>query len=521
MAEHKLARTAGMISLATMLSRVLGLVRETLFAALLGASKFADAFVVAFRIPNLLRDLFAEGALSQAFVPTFKQKLKHDGADRAYLLANRLAGTLFVVIGAIVLVAALFAPTIVSGLARGFDDADKFDVTVTLTRIMLPFLPVISLAAVAMGMLNSQDHYGAPALAPAVFNVVSIVVGTVLYLAGVEGRWVAIGWSVGTVLGGVFQLGIQIPVLWRLGYRAKLGFDLMLKDPGMRRIGKLMLPAVAGLAAVQINIVVNTIFASSEDGANAWLNYAFRLMQLPIGVFGVAIATVSTTRYADSAADNDREKMGRQFVESLRLVMFLTVPATVGLILVGEPIIRLIFERGQFAASDTVATTAALELYATGLVAYSSVKVAAPAFYALDKARVPIIGSVMAVVGNLTINFTLHKHFGYRILAFGVAAGAVLNFATLYVFFHRHITKIPHGKLLAYLVKVGVAAGVMGVTVWGSYKGISRAIGIGGLWRNALAGLSPVIVGGVVYAVACKILRIEELGHYTRRIKRH
>ncbi len=517
----RLARAAGLISAATMLSRVLGLVRELLFAALLGASQFADAFNVAFRIPNLLRDLFAEGALAQAFVPTFKEKLKRHGNASAYDLANRVAGSLFLVIGLIVLIAGICAPYIVEAMASDFaKQPGKFELTVVLTRVMLPFLPIISLAAVAMGMLNAQDRYTAPALAPAMFNVSSISVGAGLYVSGVDPRWVAIGWSIGTVLGGLAQLSIQMPALWRTGFRPRPRADLRLRDPGVRRVGLLMLPAIGGLAAVQINIFVNTMFASSEPGAVSWLNYAFRFLQLPIGVFGVAIATVTTTRFADAAADQDRDTMGAQLSESLRLVAFLTVPATVGLLLVGEPIIRLIFERGKFHGGDTIATTAALQYYVIGLVSYAGVKVIAPAFYAMNRARIPMLASMTAVAGNLAFNIVLYPHFDFRILALGTAIAAILNFTVLYVMFDRRIKRIGHAGLLVYLLRIGVAAGAMAAAVWACRQGLERQLGIDGLGPRALDALVPVVVGAVVYAMACHVLKIEELAPIARRLRR-
>ncbi|RMH44842.1 MAG: murein biosynthesis integral membrane protein MurJ [Deltaproteobacteria bacterium] len=519
--ERRFARAAGLISSATMLSRVLGLVREQLFAALMGATMFADAFVVAFRIPNLLRDLFAEGALSSAFVPTFKAELNQHGPDAAYALANRVAGTLVVIVGALVLTGAVFAPHIVDAIAPGFAvEPAKRDLTIELTRIMLPFLALVSAAAVAMGMLNAQDRFAAPALAPAMFNTATIAVGAALYATGVTGRGVAVGWSIGTLAGGFAQLGVQLPPLWRLGFRPRPAADLALRDPGVRRVARLMAPAVVGLAAVQVNIFVNTLFATSESGAAAWLNYAFRFLQLPIGVFGVAIATVATTRFADAAADRRRDDMADQLRQGLELVAFLTVPATVGLVLLGEPIIQLIYERGAFSPHDTAAVAAALHMYAIGLVAYAAVKVVAPAFYAVDRARVPMAASITAVAVNIALNVTLHPHFGYRALAFGTAAAAIVNFGILYAAFGRAVARAPHARLLAHLVRVGAAAAAMGAAVWACHAALVDAVGTETLAARATRTLAPIAVGVAAYATACWVLRIPQLGHFARRLRR-
>jgi putative peptidoglycan lipid II flippase len=520
----RLGIAAGLISLATMLSRVLGLVREQLFAALFGASMFADAFIVAFRIPNLLRDLFAEGALSSAFVPAFKDSLKRDGQPAAYHLGNRVVGNLLVVVGAIALLAAIFTPEIVDAMARRYDDIPgKAELTIELTRIMLPFIVLVSLAAVAMGMLNAQDRYAAPALAPAMFNVVSIAIGLGLWLSGFDGRWVAIGWSVGTLAAGLAQLGIQLPVLWRLGWRPTLAFDLALRDPQVRRVALVMAPAVIGVAAMQVNVFVNTMFATEEAGAAAWLNYAFRFLQLPIGVFGVAIATVSTTRYADASSDGDRAAMSRHLVEGLRMVAFLCVPATVGLLLLGRPIVRLIYQHGNFTGYDTIFTAAALDYYVVGLVAYAAVKVIAPAFYATRQARIAVAASLTAVGGNVLSNVLLHPHYGYRVLALGTAIAAILNCAVLYTMFHRRIAAIAHGALVAYVLRIGGAAAVMAVAVWAVHKGIFAIVDDSLLARLVLVFV-PVGVGAGVYGGVCMLLRVEELeqtaGKLIRRLRR-
>ncbi len=518
---RSLARSAGLISAATMLSRLLGLIRESLFAALLGAGHLSDAFLVAFRIPNLLRDLFAEGALAQAFIPTFKKDLQSNGQESAYELGNRVAGTLLVVIGFIVAIAILLAPQVVDLLTTKLTHPEQFGLTVTLTRIMMPFLILISLSSVAMGMLNAQNKFAAPALAPAMFNIASIGVGTGIYLSAIEGKWAVIGWSMGTVLGGLLQLGVQLPPLWRSGFRPRLRFDLALRDPRLKRIATLMLPAIVGLAAVQVNIIVNTYFASSENGAITWLNNAFRFLQLPIGVFGVAIATVSTTRYAESAAANDTTAMGAHLSDGLRLVAFLTVPSMVGLIVLGSPIISLIYQHGRFGASDTHATAAALQFYAIGLVAYAGVKVLAPAFYAMNMARIAVIASLSAVAGNLAINIGLHGSYGYRALAFGTAAAAILNFSVLYFSFHRKVCAIAHGKLLGHLLRVLLAGAIMGAIVWLSHRGLVQLFGDDQLQSTVhrlVLVFVPVIGGAISYALVCAVLGVPEVRQYWNRV---
>ena len=514
-AKRSLGRTVGLISLATMLSRVLGLVREQLFAGLLGATLRADAFVAAYRIPNLLRDLFAEGALASAFVPTFKATLQNKGRDAAYRLANVIAGNLLVVVGGIVLLGMIFAPDVANLLAGDYAAVPgKLELTATLSRIMFPFLVIVSLSAVAMGMLNAQDRYGAPSLAPAMFNVASIVVGIALAVAGCSPRWVVMGWAMGTVLGGVMQLLVQLPSLWKLGFRPRLGLDLRLRDPAVRRVAAVMAPAIVGVAAVQLNVFINTKFASSEQGAVSWLNYAFRFLQLPIGVFGVAIGTVSTTSYAEAAAVGDLSGMMRHLINGLRMVLFLCVPATVGLLVLAGPIIRLIYQHGHFDIIDSISTSAALRCYAIGLVAYASIKVMAPAFYAMNLARVAVIASLCAVAGNLLSSMTLHQAYGFRVLALGTAIAALLDCIVLYVMFHRRIaciTKSAQRELFAHSARVAAAAGMMALVLWSSHALCDRIVGHEHTMARLIEVFAPILLGVASYAVMCALLRVDEL----------
>ena len=521
-AAPRMGARALLVSAATMLSRLLGLAREQLFAALLGATAFADAFVVAFRIPNLLRDLFAEGALSAAFVPTYAEALKKDGAQAAIRLANLVVGTLTVVVGAVTLLGMVLSPELVAWMAPGFADVPgKSELTVLCTRIMFPFLPVVALAAVAMGQLNAQERFTAPSLASAMFNVVAIVAGVGLYVGGVREEHAVVGWSIGTLAGGLAQLLVQVPSLYATGFRFRPALDP--SHPGVRRILKLMAPATIGLAATQTNLFVNTIFASQVEGAPAWLNYAFRLMQLPIGVFGVAVATVATTGLAKRAAEGDLAGMRATLQAGLKLVAFLTVPSMLGLIALREPIVRLLFERGRFLPSDTEATAAATLMYGLGLYAYAAVKVVAPAFYALDKARLPLYASFLAVATNVVLNVLLFPVLGFRGVALGTAAAAAVNFLFLLVAFAVVAKGLGAATLLGHLARVTLAAAPCGLAAWWVTPQLDALLG-GELGAQVVSVGAGVAAGGAIYLVLAKAFRLSEvdevLGKVLRRFKR-
>ena len=500
-------KAAGMISILTMASRVLGLVREQVFAAFLGAGSYADAFQVAFRIPNLLRDLFAEGALSAAFIPTYTRELAEGGPARAHQLASRLLSVLAVILGVLVALGLIFTGPLVRFLAPGFDPS-KMDITIELTRIMLPFLPLVSFAALAMGMLNAQGRFGIPAAAPAMFNLVAIAWAAGLWAMGFGPAQVAVGWAVGTVVGGAAQLLIQVPPLWRQGWRYKPEWQP--GDPGIRAIGRLMAPATVGLAAVQVNIFVSTIFASHEDGAVAWLAYAFRILYLPIGIFGVAVGTVATTGLAQRAAQGDMEGLKDTLRRGLAAVAFLSIPATVGLVVLRIPIVRLLFERGRFDADDTVHTATALGLYSIGLVAYTGVKVLAPAFYSLGRPRVPLLASMSAVASNLVVILLLHGRLGYRAIALGTALGSLMNAVVLMSVFQRRIGGLATRALGWAVLRMLAAAVLMGVASVAALRGTEGVLGYRGIVAQLITGLVPVTLGAAVYFLAAHLLHIEE-----------
>jgi putative peptidoglycan lipid II flippase len=508
------------ISAATMASRVLGLARDQLFALLIGANRFSDAFVVAFRIPNLLRDLFAEGALSSAFVPTFADARRNRGPDAAVALANAVAGVILVVVGALTLAGILGAGPLVAAIAPGFAPEQAL-LAARLTRLMMPFLLLVSLAALAMGMLNAQGRFTAPALAPALFNAGSIAVGLGLWLAGWPPERAVVGWSVGTLLGGSLQLVAQLPSLRATGYRfhLRLGREA-LADRGVRRIGRLMAAALVGLSATQVNILVNTVFASHEAGANTWLQMAFRLMQLPLGVFGVAIATVAGAGVAQQAAARDRAAVNRTLGAAMRMVAFLNVPSAVGLVVLAGPIISLIFEHGRFGAADAHATAQALVCYAVGLYGYSAVKVFAPAWYALDNARVPVVGSVLGMVANVVLNVTLYPVLGFKGVALGTSLAAGVNFAVLAVAWRRVNGPLGGEGIVRHLGRVLVASAVLAVVAWGTAASLAHALTGRGLRHQLVLGLVPVAAGGLAYLAAAKALRIAELEELLGALRR-
>ncbi len=366
-----LARAAGGVSLATLISRILGLIREMVLAKYF--SVFAtDAFFAAFRIPNLLRDLFAEGVLSAAFIPTFTDYSQNKSKEEAWRLANIVLNFLMVILSGFTLIVLFGARFLVYALASGFSEIPgKIDLTVHLTQIMAPFLLIVALAAAVMGILNTHGRFFIPALAPAFFNVASILAG--IFFAPQMKRFgmePITAMAIGSLVGGALQLYVQIPSLYRCGFRYERVLDW--NHPGVRRIFGLMLPAMFGLAATQINIVIDNQLASYlGDGPVSWLNYAFRLMQLPIGIFGVAIATVNLATVSKQIASNDLEGVRSNLTDALQLAAFLNIPATLGLIFLRYPIVEVLYQRGRFLPEYTVFTGDALLFYALGLYTYS------------------------------------------------------------------------------------------------------------------------------------------------------
>ncbi len=506
-------KAAGIVALAVMCSRVLGLVREQVLFGLFGGGRAMDAFTVAFRTPNLLRDLFAEGALSTAFITTFSKTIATDGDAAAWRLANKVATLAAVVLSAICLIGILIAPLLVALFAPGFDP-EKARLTVLLARIMYPFILLVSLAALVMGMLNAKHVYGVPAMASSFFNLGSIAGGVLIGYALDPhfGTRALVGLALGTLIGGALQLIVQLPSLRRLGYAYHP--DFRWHDAGVRQILRLMGPAVIAASSVQLNVMINSMFASTlGDGPISWLAVAFRLMQLPLGVFGVALATVTLPVLSRLVAAGDSVAFRSELARGLRLAFLLTMPATLGLIILAEPIISVLYQHGKFNAYQTVQAAAALRFYAIGLTAYSAMKVLVPAFYALDRRKTPMIVSFIAIAVNLLFNwlFTFRLGWGHRGLALSTGCVALTNFLLLYVLMRRHVRYMHTGLLAVMFAKVLVASLALGAVCWLGEHWFLAQWQTQPLLPKTLALLLIIGVASAAFLAVATLLRIAEI----------
>ena len=506
----KIARAAGTVSIAVMCSRVLGLVREQVFAAFFGAGFAYDAFVVAFRIPNLLRDLFAEGSLSAAFVSVFSDYDCNRGPAATWRLANNVLVCVAILLSLITLAGMLLAEPLVRLMVNPQFEAiaGKVELTRQMTVIMFPFLILVSLSSVVMGMLNTKGRFFLPAMAASFFNIGSLVGGIGLALLLPRFGYPAIiGMACGTLVGGLCQLLGQLPALSGIGFAFRPHLDL--RDPGLRRIGRLMVPALVGLAPFQLNIFINTYFASSlAEGSLSWLSYAFRFFWFPVGIFGVALSVATLPVMARQVAAKETGRLKETLASSLAMVFCLTLPATVGLIMLGEPIIRVIFEHGRFDAFSTARTAEALTCYAVGLFGYAAVKIIVPVFYALDETRFPVIGSFMAMVVNLIMIMFTIGHLGHRALALSISLAMTCNFFFLATMLYRKLAGFSIRYLMGALSKVVGASLAMGVWLW-VFKGwlaawLGRGLTLEIFGLALLIGSSVVVYGALLYWLRMK-----------------
>ncbi|OGD22852.1 MAG: murein biosynthesis integral membrane protein MurJ [Candidatus Aminicenantes bacterium RBG_16_63_16] len=507
--REKVARSTTLVSSATFVSRLFGLVREQVFAFLFGAGFATDAFVAAFRIPNLLRDLFAEGALSAAFVPVFTGYLVNKDKKAAFRLGNLVINALLIIVGIIVIAGILATPLIVDIIAPGFGHVPgKAGLTALMARIMFPFLLIVSLTAVAMGMLNSLHHFGVPAFAPVLFNLGMIAAGFVvcpLFDPPI------IGMAIGVILGGLGQWAFQLPSLRKEGFRYRPELDL--RDPGVRRIIALMTPAVFGLASTQINIFVNTVIASYlSQGSISYLNYGYRLMYFPLGVFGVAVATVTLPVVSAHAAKKDVPSVLATCTSSLKLVLFLTLPSIFFLSVAARPVISALYQHGLFKYADTVFTSQALVFYCLGLFAYASVRVIAPVFYAMGDTRTPVKASALAVAVNIGLNLAFMRPLGFRGLALATSLAAMVNMSTLVILLRRRVGPLDLRDLGGSFFRLLGCSGLMGAVLYFIQLGWRLDLEVARLPEKALYVLILFALAAGSYALFARLLKVRELG---------
>jgi len=539
------ARSAGIVSIAVMVSRVLGLVRETIFARFFGAGFLYDAFIVGFRIPNLLRDLFAEGALSAAFVKVFTDYQLKNSEKEAWRLASVVFNCLAVVLGAVSVIGIFLSPLFVKlitynylGDPDHYYPAEKAALATTLMQIMFPFILLVALAALAMGVLNTKGRFGIPASASTAFNIASIIFGLLFafWLSGGEwerstdklaipsdaAQWAIIGMSIGTIIGGAAQLLIQLPSLWKVGFRFSLNLDF--RDEGVRRIMRLMGPAIIGTGAIQVKVLVDTVVASGIDGGASWLSYAFRLMQFPIGVFGVAIGTAAIPTLSRLASEENFTKFRNTLSDAVKLVFLLAIPSACGLVVLGDPIISLIYQRGEFDAFDTNMTAWALAAYSIGLAGYAAIKVLSPAFYALDDAKTPMYISLASILVHVPASFGLMQllstvgvsperpnGYGHAGVALATSLVATVNFIALVYYMRRRIQRLNGREIMASLAKILIASAAMSAVAYGSYHFLSQQFGEKGLTVRLIEAFVPIGLAGVTFLIAAKLLRIGEM----------
>ena len=510
--KSSLLVAAGRVSSATAVSRVLGLVREQVMAYFFGASMATDVFVTAFRIPNLLRDLFAEGALSSAFVPIFKERLVKGTDEEAFDLARIVFTALLVVVGLIVLLGIVASPLIIYISANGFtENAVKFDLTVSLTRVMMPFLLLVSLAALVMGMLNSFGRFGVPAIAPAFFNLGIIVCtfGLYHYL-----EMPVYAMAIGVLVGGLGQLFIQWPQLRKVGFRFRFRFNFL--DENVKRVLRLFGPMVAGLSASRVNILVSTLVASYlVEGSISYLNYSYRLMHFPLGVFAVALGTVTLPNASELAARRDLRSLGDAFHKALNLNMFLIIPSAFYLALLGYDLVSLVYQWGAFGETAAHNTAFTLFHYSYGLIGFAAVRVTAPIYYALNDSKTPMWTSMASVALNIALYYPLVKILDFAGLAAATSIAGLVNFGLLLYLLPRKDVPVDFPAVFLNVFRMVVAAGLAAFLAehLPQFFGGDLTEGM----RRTLTLATKTLAVGVLYFVFCYVLRVREVSILVKR----
>ncbi len=503
-------------TLGTAISRVTGLFREMVFAFLYGANTATDAFQASFRLLDLLRDLFAETTLSSAIIPILTEE-KAQGKRKQNLLASNIFNLLFIVVGIITLVCIILAPYLVRIIAFGFVNIPgKLDLTARLAVIIFPFLLFIAFAAWAMSYLNTENKFFIPAVAPAWFNVFSILVPILLY-AYLVNRGVnpIFGMAYGVLVGGMMQFFIQVPALMKNGFRYSFYFNL--KDPALKKVILLFLPVAIGLAGSRINVMVDTIMVSFlEERSITWLHYAFRIMHLPMGLFGIAVGAVALPSLSKLVVENNFVELRKTVTESLKLVFLLTIFSSVFIIFFSHPLTEIIYQRGRFNTFDTTATASALIFYVIGVPFTSGLRNVAAAFYALKDSKTPMYVSLAMVGANVILNYVLMRLMSYRGIALATSISAFLNFVILLRILPSKIGSIEIKDLVQYIILI---------TIIGIISSLSGIILFNYLVKFLLCGLFIKIVIFIaitflvilIFYLLCRLFKINDAVKFFNR----
>jgi putative peptidoglycan lipid II flippase len=514
--NSRVIKAAGVVGAATLLSRILGYIRDAVIAWYFGAGHSSDAFIAAFRIPNLLRKLFGEGAISNAFIPVLTDYLTEDGKDEGLRLARSALFVLSILLVALSILGVLLAPLIVKVIAPGFfDSPGKIPLTITLTRIMFPYIFFIGLVALCMGILNVFGHFAAPALAPVLLNLAMIC--SVIFICPYLSNPV-MGLAIGVIMGGVLQLGLQLPFMFRKGLILRPKGKLF--HPGLKKIGVLMPPIILGGAVYQVNVLVGGLLGSLlKEGSVSYLYFADRLVQFPLGIFAIAAATAVLPSLSRQAALNDIDALKDTFGYAVRLIIFLTIPSMVGLIILREPIVALLFQRGEFSSLATQLTAQALLYYAMGLGAFAAVKIVAATFFALKDTRTPMAMALISIGVNIALGIILMRPLAHAGLALATSLASILNLGLLVHALRSKLGSLGWRIIMRSAYRTLFSAGFMGVVVWGAVFVFIPPEG-GEVMELLLGLIGCILTGLIIFGTCSYLIRSPELLSVVAEVKK-
>ncbi len=507
-------KSAAVMGSATFISRILGFIRDMVIARFLGASMYADAFFVAFRIPNFLRRLFGEGSLTASFIPVFTKYKLNNGESGANELSSVSFTLLSLILTFITVLGIIFSPVIVKIVAPGFENEfEKFLLTVKLNRIMFSYIFFISLVALSMGILNSLKHFFAPAIAPALLNIAMIAGATLFYFLD---KNVVYGLALGVVAGGILQLLLQFVYLKKFNIKIRLNFNF--SHPAIKDIAFLMGPSVLGLAITQINILINTLLASFlPTGSVAFLYYADRLIQFPLGIFAVSIGSAVLPMLSEQSAKNNLNDMEKTVIFAIKLILLITLPAMVGLIFAGKPIISFLFQRGEFGIPTLNNVYFAVVGYSAGLWAYAGIRVVVPVYYAFKDTKTPVKIGFFSLIINVVLSVVLMKFLLHTGLAVATAVSSSFNFLALFFLLKKYIT-INKKELFKYFFKLIPPAFILIFFI----KIYCLIVPFSYKWNFAskfFYVIALVALSGMVYFCSCYVFKIEEIAILRKKLK--